>query len=109
MFRDCCASELINTASLPLDTTIRVSFHVIKCGQSSIYWASSSHIFAIVAVVEVEVGRQHVPKVDFREFWECEFQNNASCAKAHIQRRDPEVGMVFVFHHLVGRLEDDHG
>ena len=108
MFRDCCAPELNNTASLPLDSAIRASYQVIKCGQSPIYLASSSHIFAIVAVVEVEVGRQHMPMVDFREFQECEVQNNASCAKAHIQRRDSEVGMVFVFH-LVGRLEDDHG
>ena len=84
MFRDCCASELNNTASLPLKTAIRASFQVIKCGQSPIYWASSSHIFAIVAVVEVEVGRQHVPKVDLHEFLECEVQNKVSCAEVHI-------------------------
>ena len=53
--------------------------------------------------MEVEVDRRNVPKIDFREFWEREAQNENSAAKIHIQRRDVDVGTVVVYH-LGGRL-----
>ena len=53
---------------------------------------------------EVEVGRQHVPKVDFRQFWEWEAKNGAPPpAKMHMQRRNSESTTVLA-HHLGGPL-----
>ena len=64
----------------------------------------SSVLFStIVAVVEVDVDRQHVPIVDFREFSELDARNQGPLAKIHAQRRDTEVGMD-VGYHLGGFL-----
>ena len=59
-----------NTATPPLDTFIGLTFQVVKCGQSLLNSMSPLLFSTIVAVVEVEVGRWHVPKVDFRQFQE---------------------------------------
>ena len=56
-FRDSCAYGLNNTATPPPDTFIRAIFQVVKCEQSPIYSTASLLFSAIVAVVEVEVGR----------------------------------------------------
>ena len=57
---------------------------------------------SIVAVAAANFGRRYEQKVEFREFQECEFQNNASRAKTHMRRSDTEVGMVAAYH-LCGR------
>ena len=59
---------------------------------------SSSHFCTIVAVEEGEVGRRHVPIIDFRQFPEWEARNNDSCGNSYIRRRDTEVCMVFEYH-----------
>ena len=48
--------------------------------------------------MEVEGGRWHTPKVDFRQFQEWEAQNNDLLAKAHIQRRYSAADLVAVCH-----------
>ena len=58
--------------------------------------------------MEVEVGRRHVPNVDFHEFQEIKAPNEGPQAKSHIQRRHDELGMV-VARHLGGRLGMDCG
>ena len=69
-FCDCCTCELKTTAPPPLDATIGAIFQVIKRWESPIYSTASLLFSLIVAVVEVEVSRQHAPKVDFRQFHE---------------------------------------
>ena len=39
-----------------------------------------------------------MPKVDFRQFQECEAQNDDSMAMPNTQRRYAEVGMVVAYH-----------
>ena len=80
----CCASEVNNTATPSIDDITKGLYQVRKSGQSCISSTKSLHFCAIVAVVEVEVGQQHVPKADFRQFQECEAQNHGSLAKIHI-------------------------
>ena len=53
--------------------------------------------------MEVETGRQHAPKVDFREFQEFEARNEGPRAKPHTRIRDTEAGTVVIYH-LGGRL-----
>ena len=55
-FRDFCASELCNTVKLTRRRYIQCACQTIKCGQSLVYSTASLLFFAIVAVVEVEVG-----------------------------------------------------
>ena len=83
-FRDCDGAELNNTATPPLDTTIRAIFQDVKCWQSLINSMPSLLFFPIVALVEAEADRQHVPNVDFREFHELEAQKEGSLAKIHM-------------------------
>ena len=64
---------------------------------------SSLLFLAIVAVEEVEVDRQHVPKVDFGEFHELEAQTKVPWGKGHTWRRDNVVGLVFEYR-VGGRL-----
>ena len=64
------ASELNNTATPPPHTPTKLSRQIVKGVQSPIYLTASLLFSSIVAVVEVEVDRQNVPKVDFREFQE---------------------------------------
>ena len=97
MIWDGCASEL-NKATAPLlNGHIRATFQAVDCCPSSIYWSTSSHFCAIVAVMEVERMADDMPKIEFCEFQEYEPQNNASWAKLHVRRSDTEVGMVAAY------------
>ena len=62
-----------------------------------------SHFCAIVALVEAHFGRRHLLTFDFRDFQECEAQNEASPANLCMKRGGAEVGMTAV-HHLGGPL-----
>ena len=93
-----CAYKLNNTATPSLDTTTGSVFQVVQRGQSLINSMSSLLFCAIVAVVEVEVGRRMLLLIDFREFQGCELQNGGSLAKMLVRRRDSEVGMVIEYH-----------
>lgn len=62
----------------------------------------------VAGVEEVEIGRWHVLKIDFRQFQELEAQNDGSRATAHMQRRFTEAGMV-VACHLGGLLDVEVG
>ena len=64
------------------------AYQTVKSGQSSICLTKSLLFCAIVAVGEVEVDQQRVPKVDLREFWEWEAKNEAPQANMHTQRRE---------------------
>ena len=92
-----CAYKLNNTATPSLDTTTGSVFQVVQRGQSLINSMSSLLFCAIVAVVEVEVGRRLLLIIDFREF-QSEPQNGGSLAKMLVRRRDSEVGMVIEYH-----------
>ena len=65
---DYCAYKLNTTATPLLGTNTRAIFLIAKCRESLINSMSPLLFCAIVALEEVEVGRRHVPKVDFREF-----------------------------------------
>ena len=54
--------------------------------------------------MEVVVDRRNVPKVDLREFWGLDAQNEDSTAKIHMSRRDVDVRTV-VAYQLGGRLD----
>ena len=97
-FCDCCASELNNTAMPSPHACTKPAYRTVKSGQSCICSTKSLLFCAIVAVVEFEVDRQYVAKVDFRECREREAQNEASVAKIHIWRRDIDVGMLVAYH-----------
>ena len=78
------ASELNNTATPPPHTPTKLSRQIVKGVQSPIYLAASLLFSTIVAVVEVEVGRRQVPKVEFFQYKEWEAQNKGSLAKPYI-------------------------
>ena len=69
-FHDYCASELNNTATPPPQPSIKLSCQIVKGVQFPIYLAASLLFSTIVAVVEVEVGRRQVPKVELCQFKE---------------------------------------
>ena len=98
-FHDSFTHGLNNTATPPLGTYIGAIIQAGKCAKDCMKSMPSLLFCAIVAVVEVETGRQHAPKVDFREFQEFEARNEGSRANPHTWRRDTEVGMVGA-HHL---------
>ena len=98
LFCRSCASELNNTtASSRNDINKSTSQGVDSC-PSSFNSTSSPYFCAIVAVIEVDFGRWHLPILDFREFQKCEAQSKASQAKLCIRGRNAEVDMFAALH-----------
>lgn len=103
IFCDGCTSELNNATISSLNIYTRSIFHAVNSCPSSIQSTSLLHFCAIVALIEAHFGRRHLLMFEFRDFQECEAQNEASSANLCIRRGGAEVGMIAV-HHLGGPL-----
>ena len=102
-FLDSCAFELNNTDITTHRACTKVPCKAVQCGISPIQLTPSLLFSTIVALVEVEVDRQHVLIVDFHEFQGIEARNEVSFAKIYVERRCTEADMV-VAYHVGGRL-----